>query len=216
MSFNQTAKQVSASITKVDGKALRTAIQTACVHVIGHAMEHGHSPLANALDDRMNLSPMLKRCNKAVQSFLVGNGPFNYSKDTGYVFSKVKRDAMRDDGYEFDSFAEGAPMWDDVVTQDKKDATFDAFKKLEKLVQQAERKVQSGECIDAALVPYMKALLGQYAGRKAIATASASSAATTPAFPTIDAPAAPAVSTDELRAALDAAGVPTLTEMATV
>jgi hypothetical protein len=184
MSFNQTAKQVTATINKVDGRALRAAVQAACIHVIGHALEFGHSPLANALDDRMTTSPMLKRCQRLVQAFLTSYGPFNYSKDTGYVFSKIKRDKIKDEGYEFEEFEANAPMWDDVERKERTATTVDAFKDLEKLVARLEKKVLAGEVISADLIPYMKALLGKYAGNKAIEQAK-KLAATTPA-PTPD------------------------------
>ncbi len=200
MGFTSTSRQVSALITKVDGRNLRAAIQTAAVHVIGHAMEHGHSPLANALDDRMALSPMLKRLQPRVQSFLTKNGPFNYSKDTGYVFSKAKRDAMREDGYAFESFASDAPAWDDVPVTERKEHALDVFKEVERLIDRATKKQVQGLCIDAAMIDYLRALCGQYAGKKAIAEAQAKAAA-------VSAEAKDVAQTAAIDAELAAAGV---------
>ena len=200
MTFTYTAKQVAATITQVDGKALRGAVQTACLHVIGHAMEHGHSPLADALDDRMNLSPMMKRHAPAVQKFLAGNGPFNHSKDTGFVFSKAKRDALNEDEYDFDAYTSGLPYWDDATKAEKKAVDLDVFKEVEKLIARAAKKEAEGHCIDAAMIEYLKALCGQYAGRKAVAAALEASKAPVQADPT----------TAELRELMDLAGVPEL------
>jgi hypothetical protein len=173
MSFNATTKQVTAAIRKIDGKALRNHIQTAAVHVIGHAMQYGHSPLANALADQMQLIPMTRKLAPMVISFLTKNGPFNYGKDTGFVFAKSKRDAMNEDGYDFEAFVLTCPQWDEQAKADKKDATLDLVKAVEALVGKAEKKSIDGHVVDAELIPFLKALLGQYAGKKILAKAAA-------------------------------------------
>ena len=206
MAFTLTTKQVVATIVKVDGKALRTAIQAASINVLGHAMEYGHSPLAGALDDRMNISPMMRRHAPAVQKFLTTFGPFNFSKDTGYVFSKAKRDALNEESYDFDEYTAGLPMWDDVVKAEKKETTFDTFKEVEKLIVRATKKEAEGNCIDAEMIAFLTALCGQYAGRKIIAAAQATAAAE------VEAEAARvAAENAELAALLTEAGVEELT-----
>jgi hypothetical protein len=179
MAFTQTTKQVSAIIGKVDGKKLRGDIQAACVAIIGHAMQHGSSPLVDQLSDRLELSPMLRKLAPAATAFLVKHGPFAHTKELGWQFSKAKRKALVEGGYDFDQFCIDAPMWDDVAKAEKKDEAFDMVKELEKLVERAEKRSISGKCIDAALIPDAKALIGQYMGRKAIEAAQASAAAKT-------------------------------------
>ena len=201
MNFPFTAKQVTATIDRVDGRGLRSAIQTACLDIIGHAMEHGHSPLAGRLDDRMTLSPMMKRHAPAVQKFLTGYGPFNHSKDTGFVFSKAKRDALNEDKYEFEAYTLGLPFWDEATKAEKKTETFDVFKEVEKLIARAAKKEAEGHCIDSAMIEYLKALCGQYAGRKAISAAQEASKAPVQADP---APATSGALVDELRDLWDA------------
>jgi hypothetical protein len=178
MSFTVTTKQVAANIRKIDGKALRNTIQTACVHVVGHAMEFGHSPLANALADQMNLIPMTRKLAPMAIQFLTKNGPLNYSKDTGFVFSKAKRDAMNAAGYDFEEFVLSAPQWDDQPKAERKDEPLDLLKMLEKLADSAAKKSEQGKCIDAELIPYIRALIGQYAGKKLLAKAAAEAAVT--------------------------------------
>jgi hypothetical protein len=176
MSFTFTAKQVGALITKVDGRTLRSAIQTAVVHVIGHAMAYGHSPLANALDERMALTPMMKRHQKAVRRYLTTYGPFVVKEEVGLVFDKVKRDKLIDGGYAFEVFAEEAAMWDDEPRSEdgaKGPAPFDLFTQLVKLADTAEKKSLKGQCLEAGLIDQIKALCGHWAGQKAIAKAAA-------------------------------------------
>jgi hypothetical protein len=176
MSFTATTKQVTATIRKIDGKALRNNIQTAAVHVIGHAMEFGHSPLANALADQLQLIPMTRKLSPMVIAFVTKNGPLNFSKDTGFVFSKAKRDAMREAGYDYETFVLEAPQWDDQPKAERKDEPLDVLKALEKLADSAAKKAEAGKCIDAELIPYIRALIGQYAGKKVLAAAAAAAA----------------------------------------
>jgi hypothetical protein len=176
--FNATAKQVTATIGKIDGRALRNAIQTAAMHV----MAYGHSPLANTLNDRMQAIPMTRKLAPSVITFLTANGPLNYGASTGFVFSKAKRDKLVeafDDGegaFDYEAWALEVEQWDDMARADRKATTLDMVKAVDALVKKAEKKVVDGAVVDAELIPFLKALLGQYAGKKALAAASASSA----------------------------------------
>jgi len=190
MSFKFTAKQVTATINKVDGRTLRSAIQTAVVHVIGHAMEFGHSPLVNALDERLQLSPMMKRHQKTVRRYLTTHGPFVFKDEVGLLFDKAKRDKLNEGGYDFATFAEEAAMWDDEPASDAKAAApFDLFTQLVKLADTAEKKSLKGQCLEAGLIDQIKALCGHWAGLKAVAKAAEAakagqgSPATVPALP---------------------------------
>lgn len=180
MAFNQTTKQVTASINRIDAKKLRSDVQNACINVIGHAMEFGSSPLVETLTERMALSPMMKKLAPLVSAYLKEYGPFVHAKDTGWQFSKAKRAALIEAGYNFDAFKEDAPMWDDVAKAEKKAEPLDLFKELGKLADKAERMVVAGRCIEPELIPLIRALMGQYAGRKVVAEAQ--SRATTEAL----------------------------------
>lgn len=176
MAFSNTAKQVTALIGKVDGRTLRAAIQQAAVHVVGHAMQHGHSPLVIALSDRMELSPMLRKLQKPLVSFLTKNGPFTHGAK-GFEFSKAKRDALVEEGYTWEAFESEAPAWDDEAKAAPKDEALDLVKAVESLIAKANKKIGEGKCLDADLAPRLGALLGQYVGRKVVEAASVSSKA---------------------------------------
>jgi hypothetical protein len=176
MSFNQTAKQVTAAIVKIDAKKLRGDIQRAIVQVIGHAMEHGSSPLVETLTGRMDSVPMLRKLAPMVSTYLKAHGPFVYSKDAGWQFSKARKATLIEAGYDFATFETECPMWDDVAKATPKVEPLDLFKELEKLVAKAERRVPDGTVVSADLVPYIKALMGQYAGRKAVESAQTTAA----------------------------------------
>ena len=179
MAFSATQKQVSGLIAKVDGRSLRNAVQAACIHVIGHAMEYGHSPLANALDSRMGSTPMTKKLAPQVARFLGTYGPFNYSESTGYVFSKAKRDVLNEEGYVWEEFSEAPPaFWDEDISGVKAIKAFDLFKAIESAVNRAAKKAAAGLCTDPGMIEYAQAFLGQYAGRKAVAAAQAAAKST--------------------------------------
>ncbi len=173
MAFNQSAKQVTATIQRIDAKKLRGDIQRAIIHVIGHAMEYGTSPLVEKLNDQLQTTPMLRKLAPMVSGYLVKHGPFVYAKATGWQFSKAKKASMIEDEYSFEEFEASAPMWDDAEKAEKKDVTLDAFKELAKLIDRLEKKSIDGKVVDAALIPYLKALSGQYAGRKVVEEAQA-------------------------------------------
>jgi hypothetical protein len=177
MAFNLSTKQVGAAITKVNATKLRGDIQLAVIGVIGHAMAHGSSPLVEALVDRMTLSPMLKKLEPLVTAYLKQFGPFVHAKGTGWQFSKDRRAKLEASGYDYDTFAEEAPMWDDVEKAAKKADAFDLMKEMEKLIAKAEKKNIAGECITAAFIPYLKAVKAKFVSDCALASARASASA---------------------------------------
>jgi hypothetical protein len=173
MSFNQTAKQVAAKITKIDAKKLRADVQGAVVGVIGHAMAHGSSPLVDVLMARMDGVPMLKRLAPLVAKFLLKHGPFVHAKDTGWQFSKAKRAAIEEAGYDFAAFESECPMWDDASDDAKKSATFDLMKELERVIAKGAKKSTEGECVTAELLPYLVACKAKFVSDAALTKAKA-------------------------------------------
>lgn len=171
MAFTITQKQVAQSINRIDAKTLRAAIQTAAVNVIGHAMEHGSSPLVEQLMDRMDGVPMLAKLAPALSTFLQKQGPFVYGKATGWQFSKTKRAALVEAGYEFDTFAAECPMWDDASKADKTDKPFDLMKEVEKLIERAIKKESQGQCVEAGMIRYLQAVKSKYVADVALAKA---------------------------------------------
>lgn len=175
MSFNFTQKQVVAAISKIDSKKLRADVQDACVRVVGHAMLHGSSPLAQTLADRMDMNPVLRKLSPMVTAWLVKEGPFVYAKATGWQFSKAKAAKLNEDGFDYDEFVASCTQWDEQDKVAPKAVPFDCFKEVEKLVAKAAKKAEQGQCLSADMIEFLRAAMGSYSGRKAVADAAASS-----------------------------------------
>lgn len=178
--FNGTQKQVTQRIAKIDARALSGVIQAACTNVIGHAMAYGHSPLGNALQDRMDSQPMLRKHSKTIVQFMTKHGPFNHSTDTGYVFSKAKRDALReeyadeDGAFNFDAWVIDVPHWDEQPKADREAGKpLDAFKALEKLADNIAKRAPLGTVINADLERYIRAVIAKYTSDQVMAKAQA-------------------------------------------
>ena len=171
MAFDRTQKQVIAAISKLDFTAIRRGIQASCIDIIGHAMAHGSSPCVESLCSQLDITPMGRKHVPAVTLFMVKHGPFVHSKATGWQFSKAKRDAITEEGYDFDDLSTTLPMWDDVPKAAPKELTIDLFKEVEKLIAKAAKMAQGGHCANADMLEHLNATVGAYVGRRVVAEA---------------------------------------------
>jgi len=64
-------------------------------------------------------------------------------------------------------------MWDDTATAKPAAKAFDLMKELESLIDKAHKKEGKGECVTAALIPYLTTVKAKFMADTALAAAQA-------------------------------------------
>lgn len=165
-----TGEQMADAIKKLirAGKSLGRSVETCLVMAVYDSIANKSPAAANALIGALRTSTK----KQGIVAFLEKFGQL-FDRNGKFVhFALGSQEHLKWDAEYSTLVQEEAESWESmkppVVAQE-----LDLVKAVESLIKRAEK--EDAIVIDAELVPYLKALLGQYAGKKAVAAAQAGS-----------------------------------------
>jgi hypothetical protein len=175
VSFSQT--DIDAAVAKLakSAKTFARNVETVLVMAVYDSIVNSSPAVANALIGALRAST--KR--QGIVAFLEKHGQlFNKEGKVGFVHFALGaqgRLAWTKDYVEL--VQEEAQGWESFKPVPPAAPPLDMVAEIQKLVKRHDAAAKNGTAIvDAELAPYLSALLGQYAGRKAVATAQSTAA----------------------------------------